>query len=180
MSLNNSRHTRPFSAAKLIVAALLVIGVAGNVSAETKTGAAFPALNSAGLEGSAIPATLGKVTLVDFWASWCEPCRESFPSYAQLQTDYAGRGLVIVAISVDQNARAFEMFVKKMNPSFPTLRDKDHQLVRKVDVPAMPTCYLVGRDGKVRFVHAGFHGATTERELRNEIDRLLTETAPAS
>ena len=118
--------------------------------------------------------------LVDFWASWCAPCRESFPSYGRLQADYAAKGLVIVAISVDENPNAFAAFVKKMTPSFSTLRDKDHHLVQEVDVPVMPTCYLVGHDGRVHFIHAGFHGASTERDLSREIDALLAESSPAS
>jgi len=117
---------------------------------------------------------------VDFWASWCAPCRESFPSYAQLQTDYASRGLVIVAVSVDENANAYAAFVKKMKPPFPVVRDKNHQLVRQVEVPVMPTCYLVGRDGRVHSVHAGFHGGATERDLRREIERLLADHPPTS
>jgi thiol-disulfide isomerase/thioredoxin len=115
------------------------------------------------------------VVLVDFWASWCAPCKASFPAYAKLQADYAGRGLVIVAVSVDENAGRFAAFVKKFDPSFITLRDKSQELVRQVRVPAMPTCYLLGRDGRVRYLHEGFHGADTERELREEIDALLAE-----
>ena len=147
--------------------------------AEIKPGDAFPSLEPAILAG-AIPATTGKVTLVDFWASWCAPCKDSFSTYTQLQADYASHGLVIVAVSVDQNQSAYDAFIKKMAPSFSTLRDKDQLLVREVKVPAMPTCYLLGRDGHVRFIHQGFHGAVTERDIRREINTLLTENSPAS
>ena len=165
----------------MAVGCLLALGIFIPTSghAEIKPGDSFPTLDSTLLTGGPVPATSGKVTLVDFWASWCAPCKESFPSYAQLQTDYASRGLVIVAVSVDQNAAAFDAFVKKMAPAFATLRDKNQQLVREVKVPAMPTCYLLGRDGRVRFVHQGFHGAGTEHDIRQEIDLLLTEN-PAS
>ena len=138
-------------------------------------GAPFPKLAPSDLTGGALPATSGKVVLVDFWASWCAPCKASFPAYAKLFADYAARGLVIVAVSVDENTAAYAAFVQRFRPPFAALHDRQQLLVRAVNVPAMPTCYLVGRDGRVRFVHAGFHGTDTERELRREIDALLAE-----
>jgi thiol-disulfide isomerase/thioredoxin len=163
---------------KVIVAAILgLLTVAAR--ADLKPGDAFPSLTAAGLSGQ-LPATEGRVVLVDFWASWCAPCKASFPAYSRLQSDYAGRGLVIVAVSVDEDATAYERFVKNLHPQFVTVHDKAQQLVRQVKVPAMPTCYLIGRDGKVRFVHQGFHGEDSARELRKEIDSLLAESARPS
>ena len=145
-----------------------------------KPGDLFPVLAAADLTGGQLPATGGKVVLVDFWASWCAPCRDSFPAYAKLQTDYAPRGLIIVAVSVDRDPAAFEAFLQRFRPPFAAVDDQTQQLVRQVSVPAMPTCYLLGRDGRVRFVHQGFHGAGTERELRQEIDALLAESVRSS
>jgi thiol-disulfide isomerase/thioredoxin len=115
------------------------------------------------------------VVLVDFWASWCGPCKASFPALAQLQRDFAARGLLIAAVSVDEKPAAASAFVKKLAPNFPTLHDRSQTLVKQVGVPTMPTSYLLGRDGRVRFVHQGFHGETTERELRRQIETLLAE-----
>ena len=142
--------------------------------AEVKAGDMFPDLTAAGLEG-AVPAMEHQVMLVDFWASWCGPCKASFPAYARLHADFSPHGLVIVAVSVDQDEAAFAAFVKRMTPPFPVARDKDQQLVRQVMVPAMPTSFLVGRDGRVRFVHRGYHGAETDAALRAEITQLLDE-----
>jgi len=159
------------------VALLAVLALAAIVRAETKVGDAFPALGSVKLAAltSELPATEGKVVLVDFWASWCAPCKASFPMMAKLHKDYAGRGLAIVAVSVDENAPAAMAFAKKLTPPFSTVHDREHKLVEQVSVPTMPTSYLVGRDGRVRFMHSGFHGDTTERELRREIESLLAE-----
>ena len=65
--------------------------------------------------------------------------------------------------------------MKKLAPPFATLHDRTQTLVKQVVVPAMPTSYLIGRDGRVRFVHEGFHGETTDRELRQHIEALLAE-----
>lgn len=146
--------------------------------AEVKVGDAFPALAApalVSLGSGELPATAGRVVLVDFWASWCAPCKASFSSLAQLQRDYAARGLVIAAVSVDEKSAAAAAFVKKLGPNFPTLHDRTQALVKQVGVPTMPTSYLLGRDGRVRFVHAGFHGDATERELRQQIESLLAE-----
>ncbi|MFA5057311.1 MAG: TlpA disulfide reductase family protein [Opitutaceae bacterium] len=160
----------------LRIAVLLAGLLAGTAArANLQPGDSFPSLVAAGLAGAPPPATAGKVVLVDFWASWCAPCRMSFPAYAKLQADYRAHGLIVVAVSVDENPAAYEAFVKRLNPSFVVMRDQAQRLVHQVKVPAMPTCYLLGRDGRVRFVHQGFHGDDTERELRREIVALLTE-----
>lgn len=151
---------------------------AGFVRAEVKVGEAFPAFAPAGvvtLAGGELPDTAGKVVLVDFWASWCAPCKASFPAMAKLHADYAARGLVVAAVSIDEKPGAAVAFVKKMAPPFGALHDREQKLVRQVVVPAMPTSYLIGRDGRVRFMHQGFHGDATDRELRKEIEALLAE-----
>jgi thiol-disulfide isomerase/thioredoxin len=164
---------------KIWAACLLGFACLGSAYASIQVGDKFPSFDATALAGGKLPDTDGKVTLVDFWASWCAPCKMSFPIYAQLHANYESRGLVIVAVSADENQSAFDAFVKKQSPPFTTLRDKTHQLVSQVKVPAMPTCYLLGRDGRVRFVHRGFHGAETDQEIRREIDALLAETSPS-
>jgi len=153
----------------LILAAPLLI------EAQIKPGDEFPKLAAAGLTGGSVPEISGHVTLVDFWASWCAPCRSSFPAFSRLNADYAARGLVIVAVSVDEQPSAYSAFVKKWQPPFVALLDREQKLVRDVKVPAMPTSYLLGRDGRVRFVHNGFHGSATEEELRKHIETVLAE-----
>jgi thiol-disulfide isomerase/thioredoxin len=146
--------------------------------AQIKVGDPFPSLQSADLDG-AKPDTAGKVLLVDFWASWCTPCKASFPAYGRIYGDYSPRGLALVAVSVDKVAGDYAAFLKKMAPPFATARDVGQKLVRLVQVPAMPTSYLIGRDGRVRYIHEGFHSAGTEGELRKEIEELLNEkTSP--
>jgi thiol-disulfide isomerase/thioredoxin len=136
-------------------------------------------MDPAVLSGGSLPDTSGKVVFVDFWASWCAPCKASFPAYSQLNSAYSGRGLVVVAVSVDDSPGAYAAFVARMRPNFATVEDARHRLVGAVQVPTMPSCYLVDRAGRVRFMHAGFHGGETDKELRGEIESLLAERAPA-
>ena len=147
--------------------------------ADLKVGEPCPVLAEAGLTGADVPDITGRVVLVDFWASWCAPCKASFPIYAKLLEDYQARGLVILAVSVDEKQEPYEAFVKRLAPPFAVVRDKAHELVGRVGVPAMPTCYLLGPDGKVRAVHQGFHGDKTEKELRKEIEVVLAEIKPS-
>ena len=147
--------------------------------AQVSPGSLFPPLAAAGLGGGPLPETSGKVVIVDFWASWCAPCKASFRTYSRLQGIFAERGLVVVGVSVDESPSAYSAFVAKYKPSFATALDSRHKLVSMVQVPTMPTSYLIDRSGTVRYMHAGFHGDQTERELLREIEGLLGPTAPA-
>lgn len=162
------------SPTKLITGLACVLALAAPARAEVKVGQPFPNLANYALEGP-LPACAGQVVLVDFWATWCAPCKASFPAYSELQRELAGRGLVILAVSVDKTRGPYDDFVKRLAPAFATVRDGGQKLVAEVQVPAMPTSYLIDRQGKLRAVHTGFHGAETVRTLREEIIRLLEE-----
>ena len=154
---------------------LAALAAALAAPAQTAPGGLFPSLSAAGLAGAPAPGTAGKVVIVDFWASWCAPCKASFPVYSRLQREFAGRGLVVVGVSVDEKPSDYAAFVAAARPSFATLLDSRHRLVGAVQVPTMPTSSLIDRSGRVRFMHPGFHGEVTERELRREIATLLDE-----
>lgn len=170
--------TRSYRLGTAIASAAAIAALSTGAPAQLAPGSAFPPLAQSGLVGD-LPGTAGKVVLVDFWASWCAPCKASFPAYSRLQAAYAGRGLVVIAVSVDEDPAAFAAFVARQRPSFATVHDPGHRLVGAVRVPTMPTSYLVDRTGKVRFVHPGFHGEQSERELRSEIESLLGERPAA-
>ncbi len=137
----------------------------------------MPSLAGVRLDG-AVPDLKGKVVLVDFWASWCAPCKASFPAMAELHQRFAGRGLVILAISVDQDGKAYARFLDKNHPPFATVRDLDQKLVAAFGAQTMPTSFLVDRQGVVRFRHDGFHGAATAEAYAQQIEKLLSENAP--
>jgi len=143
-----------------------------------KAGDRLPDLASFHLEGRLPDKLLGRVVLLDFWASWCGPCKASFPAMERLHRLYRDRGLTIVAVSVDEKRENMERFVKSMNVSFATARDANQKLVAAADVQSMPTSFLIDRAGSVRFVHAGFHGVQSVRKYEEEIERLLKEPPP--
>ncbi|HEY0947031.1 MAG TPA: TlpA disulfide reductase family protein [Opitutaceae bacterium] len=144
--------------------------------AGVRPGDPFPPLAEARLEG-ALPATEGRVLLVDFWASWCAPCKASFPALAKLHAEYASRGVVVLGVSVDDRAADYAAFLKKHAPPFATVRDHTHALAAAAQVPAMPTTFVIGRDGRVRTVQAGYHGKATDEALRAAVDAALADSS---
>ncbi|WP_414661314.1 TlpA family protein disulfide reductase [Horticoccus sp. 23ND18S-11] len=179
MSCRNLRAGHSVSRYVRLLAAVVATAAAAAVArADVKVGDVFPGLAEAGLVSlgtGEMPPTGGRIVLVDFWASWCTPCKASFSMMADLHREFSARGLVVAAIGVDEKPAAAVAFAKKLAPPFPTLHDREQKLVRAVVVPTMPTSYLLGRDGRVRFVHQGFHGDVTAKTLRQQIETLLAE-----
>lgn len=155
-----------------LVAAALLAG--RSAPAELKPGDRMPALDAAWFAGT-LPTMTGRVVLLDFWASWCAPCKASFPHLDQLYRDYARQDLVVLGVSVDEESSDMRKFLESTPVSFPTVRDREQRLVALADVPTMPTSFLIDRKGRVRMRHAGFQGEQTVQDLRAEIEALLHE-----
>lgn len=155
----------------LIQMLLLTLALSTAVQAQVAEGAAFPSPASSGVTGK-IPSTKGKVVLYDFWASWCLPCRKSFPEYSKLYQKYKGRGLVVIAIGTDKKPEDAAKFLQGLKPTFPVVFDHSQKFVAKVRPSGMPTAYLVGKDGKVIHVHKGFDSKTI-KDLEKRIEAAL-------
>jgi thiol-disulfide isomerase/thioredoxin len=155
-----------------IAVAAFVAGTFFTASAALKVGDTLPDLASFNLEGK-LPDTLkGKVIIVDFWASWCLPCAKSFPVLDDLQKKYGDR-LVILAVNVDEKKNNMDKFLEKHPVSFTVVRDAGQKLVAVAEPATMPTSFILDAEGKVRFLHNGFHGEDTRKEYVTEIDSLL-------
>jgi cytochrome c biogenesis protein CcmG, thiol:disulfide interchange protein DsbE len=98
----------------------------------------------------------GSVVVVDFWASWCVPCRRSFPWLDEMQQKYADSGLVVVGVNEDDVAVDADEFLRAFPGSFRIVRDPDGELARQFDLVAMPSTYVIGRNGEIAARHLGF------------------------
>ena len=116
----------------------------------------------------------GKVVYVDFWASWCVPCRASMPVVDELYKKLAPRGFAVVGINKDDRVADAQRFLKRVPVSFPLATDQQDTAVRAFLVSAMPSGYLVDRKGVVRKVHRGYT-AETAKQLEREVEELLKE-----
>lgn len=116
----------------------------------------------------------GKVILLDFWASWCGPCRQSFPWMNDMQAKYAGQGLEIIAINLDSAPSAAQEFLAEVPASFVLGFDPEGISAEEMQIEAMPMSYLIDRDGQIRFRLMGFN---SEKKSEHEalIQTLLNE-----
>lgn len=115
----------------------------------------------------------GKVVLLNFWATWCPPCRKEMPSMEALYRAYKDRGLVVLALSQDQaSGQDVKTFVDVLNLSFPVWHDRDGLVGRQYSVPGVPTSYLIGRDGRVAWRVLGEYDWDSG-EARAAVERLL-------
>lgn len=117
----------------------------------------------------------GKVVYVDFWASWCVPCRESFPWMAELLRKYGDRGLQVVAINVDRDRAAAIGFLENTHSLLPIVYDPAGKLAKLYDLQVMPTSFVYGRDGMMKMRKDGFTSEGTE-SVESLIRTLLEET----
>ena len=172
-------------------AALMACGGGKTTGGDPATPGDDPPAASGGLVGSEAPEltvepvggdgpkTLaearGQVTIVDFWATYCEPCRKSFPKYQELVDKFAGK-VVVIGVSVDdpedKSAEELVAYAEELNVSFPLVWDKTQATAKAYKPPKMPTSYVIDAEGVVRHIHAGYT-ADEAAEIEKEIEELL-------
>jgi thiol-disulfide isomerase/thioredoxin len=147
-------------------------------AAALESGMPLPELTAQALGEAPAPisfkALRGRVLYVDFWASWCTPCRISMPALDALYRKYSARGFTVVGVNKDMTVADAQRFLKRVPVGFPLAHDAQDALAKAFDVKAMPSGYLVDRRGVVRHVHRGFT-AETAAKLEREIEQLLGE-----
>jgi thiol-disulfide isomerase/thioredoxin len=156
---------------------MLLCSVVLTTSAAAESVPASLAPNFA-LNAPSLPATLadlkGKVVYVDFWASWCKPCRKSFPWMNAMQEKFAGE-LQVIAINLDSEQHLATEFLHKVPASMPIVYDPEGVIAKQYQLLGMPSSYLIDKKGQVRFAHKGFF---TERssQYEQEILALIQES----
>jgi thiol-disulfide isomerase/thioredoxin len=145
--------------ARLLAAAVLMAAAVAVHAADFKpwTGGPAPALSLKDLEGTAqaLQAYRGKVVVLNFWATWCEPCRDEMPSFNKLKRTFEGKPVVVLAVNVGEGEGRIAEFLRKVPVEFPVLLDRDAAASKAWKVRLMPTTFILGRDGRVRYSYAG-------------------------
>jgi thiol-disulfide isomerase/thioredoxin len=124
--------------------------------------------------GKSVSLAPGKVTVVDFWATWCAPCKKSFPALQSLYVKYQSSGLEIIGLSTDDDDSGIVAFANQFGAKFPVALDKEKALASKMKPSTMPTTFVFDKKGKQRFVHAGYRDGE-DAVLEKEIKQLLAE-----
>lgn len=116
----------------------------------------------------------GKVVVVDFWGTFCEPCKKSFPRLQELNEKYAASGLEIVAISEDEaeDKSKIAQFADAFGAKFTIAWDADKSAAKNYNPPTMPSSFVIDRNGHVRFEHVGYHDGD-DLQIEKEVKRLL-------
>lgn len=134
----------------------------------------LPLLSEEGSGEFSLASLRGKVVYLDFWASWCGPCRLSFPELEQLREELGPRGFEVVAVSVDEVEEDALAFLDELPVSYPVVIDSSSETFDLFGVIGMPTGYLIDRAGVVRLVHQGYRKGDAA-DLRLKIVELLEE-----
>lgn len=116
----------------------------------------------------------GKVVYLDFWASWCEPCKKSFPWMNEMKAMYKDHGLEVVAVNLDKDRKLADAFLKTMDINFIVAFDQAGDVASKYKIPGMPSSYLIGRDGTLYASHIGFRQKDKAR-MEAAIQKLLKQ-----
>jgi cytochrome c biogenesis protein CcmG, thiol:disulfide interchange protein DsbE len=176
-------HSRRRSLLLSLLASCLPLGACAGAGGggQSATGASHPLVGAPapafelrevdGSDQQSLGAHAGKVVIVDFWATWCEPCKQSFPAYQKLVSKLGG-DLVVVAISQDDDDKNIPAFVAETGAKFPIVWDDGKAVAKAYDPPTMPTAFVIDKSGIIRFVHVGYR-AGDEAMLEEEARSLM-------
>ena len=143
--------------------------VKANADLTGKAAADFK-LNAMDGKEFSLSALRGKVVLIDFWATWCVPCRKDIPALEKIYADFHDRGLAMIGMNVGEGQDAVSKFLQQTKLSYPIILATDMTVLESYSVTAFPTLVLVNRDGKIVLYHVG---SGSETELRAALTKLV-------
>ena len=169
---SNARSRGWRAAFALLLAATAALATAGPLAPATLA----PDFTLRALDGQKLRLgeQRGRVVLVNFWATWCGPCRQEMPHLNKLYEKYRSSGFVLLGVNVDDDTRQAAGVADKLGVKFPVLPDADKRVSRQYDLSAMPSTVLIDRDGKVRYLHRGYQSGY-EDTYDKQIRELLKE-----
>jgi thiol-disulfide isomerase/thioredoxin len=157
------------------VAAALLAAVPASGTAPSSSGPA-PQFTLDARGGSKISLTQykGQVVMLNFWASWCGPCRQEMPLLENIYKKYNKMGFTLIGVNVEPNSNEAEGFLKQTPVSFPVIYDKDSTVSKAYDVQGMPSTVIIDRKGNIRVLHRGYKPGD-ENEYLDSIRSLVRE-----
>jgi peroxiredoxin len=159
-----------------IVAIAATLALAMPVLAGTAGGGPAPPFTLAAQDGKDVSLTQyqGQVVMLNFWASWCGPCRQEMPLLDSIYKKYSKLGFTLIGVNVEPDSKAAVDWLKQTPVSFPILFDKDSKVSKLYDVAGMPSTVIIDRSGKVRMLHRGYKPGD-ENEYMDSIRTLVRE-----
>jgi len=144
---------------KAALAGLLCLLACASSAADLKlwTGGSAPALALKDLDGGLhrLPDYRGKVVLINFWATWCGPCRDEMPSIQRLKEKLAGKPFVVLAVNLDEPESRIRNFLSQMKLDFTVLLDPERKVAKEWDARILPASYIIGANGRIRYSLVG-------------------------
>jgi peroxiredoxin len=158
----------------LLLLALAAASQVAHAAVQTQSAAPDFTLRSAQGPSLRLHEQRGQVVLVNFWASWCGPCRQEMPHLSSLYEKYRSAGFVLLAVNIDDDAQHGAATAARWGLRFPVLLDSDKRVTRLYDLGSMPATVLIDRDGRVRHLHRGYREGM-EQAYEQQVRQLLKE-----
>jgi peroxiredoxin len=159
----------------LLLASFVAL-VVPNLAIAAEVGKSAPDFTLKSLDGKNLKLSemTGNVILINFWASWCGPCREEMPLLNALHNKYEPLGFTVLGVNVEEDVKAAQGFLKNFPVDFPVLLDNTNKVSKQFKVVAMPTTVVVDRDGNMRYLHQGYKSGD-EAKYRQMVKTLVRE-----
>jgi peroxiredoxin len=156
--------------------ALAMLAAAGAARAKAAPNAPAPDFTLRQIDGPnlRLGEQRGRVVMVNFWATWCGPCRIELPHLDKLHAKYRSSGFLLLGVNIDDDPNAAKALALKMSLKFPVLFDSEKKVVAAYDLNAMPATVVIDRDGKVRHLHRGYKDGV-EQLYEQQVRALLKE-----
>jgi cytochrome c biogenesis protein CcmG/thiol:disulfide interchange protein DsbE len=173
--MENTNQKRGIQIVMAFAAAMVAAWASGGCSGSSAPYAA-PAWELKDMDGKVVKLAdySGKVVILDFWATWCPPCRQEIPGFISLQNKYGKDGLAVVGISLDEDGpTAVKPFVKQTGINYTVVAGNDQVTKDYGDIESIPTTFIIDRNGRVMSKHVGY---VAESVFESEIVPLLQQT----
>jgi thiol-disulfide isomerase/thioredoxin len=170
MAMARNRFTHLTRAAALA----LLVALPSFAATSSAPAPDFQLATRGGAKPLALSQYRGQVVMLNFWASWCGPCRQEMPILESIHRKYKPLGFTMVGVNVEPDAKAAEAFLQKTPVSFPIAYDPESKVSKLYDVAGMPSTVIVDRKGTVRFIHRGYKPGD-ENEYLDQIRTLVRE-----